>query len=136
MNQMIKIILVAAIGMFVIGCGEKTDAPATSDANAPAAAPAALTEAEALALFNQALDLRDGKNGVTQDLPKAFELFSKASEAGNRDAMFFLAVMYESGESVDVDYDKALMWYTKSDELGCGSAAPKLKALKAKMAKK
>jgi TPR repeat protein len=147
MNQFTKVTLAIVLASVLAGCGDDKSASSPtaekSSAN-PAAAPSAqqapaqpaAQSVEAAAMEKQAVDLRNGANGVAQDSAKAFELFSKAAELGDRDAMFFVGIMYENGESVPVDEPKAVEWYTKSAEAGNGGAPERLKALKEKMSQK
>ena len=52
--------------------------------------------------------------GVSQDLPKAFKLFSKSAEQGNAEGQYNLAVMYENGEGVKANCAEAAKWYSKA----------------------
>ena len=140
MNKIYTLIYAAIIASLLVGCGKKSENAAPSTGSAPAAttesAQAAAPAVDNAALFyEQGRELRDGLKGVV-DKAKAFELFSKSAELGNSGAMFFVGVMYANGESVHVDEQKALEWLEKSDKGGCGAAAPYMKELKARMAKK
>lgn len=58
-------------------------------------------------------NFRDGTL-FKKDDAEAFKLFSAAAEQGQQGAQWFLGVMYEHGESVPVDLEKARHWYTQS----------------------
>ena len=59
----------------------------------------------------------NGKNGARKDYPKAFELYSKAANAGNSDAMYGLGCMYLAGNGVKADEIAARKWFEKSSDL-------------------
>lgn len=63
----------------------------------------------------------DGK-GVTKDLTKAFELYSKSAELGDCAALCNLGEMYLKGESVEKDYNKALELFNQA--LECNELLP------------
>ena len=63
-------------------------------------------------LFNQA-DLEYNND----NFEKAFELFLKAAENGDDSAMDRIASMYDVGEGVDYDFDKAIYWYQKANKI-------------------
>src|SRR5690606_13747029 len=113
MHKILKMALVFTAAFLTVACGDNPD---STPGNAPPAAIQAPSTVDASALHRDALRVREAG-----DFAKAFDLFNQAATAGDRDAMFFLGVMYEHGESVDVNYEKAIEWYTKSDALGCGS---------------
>lgn len=50
-----------------------------------------------------------------------------ATDLGNKDAMYNLALMYENGIGVKADNKKSLYWYTKAAEKGSNEAIQKLK---------
>ncbi|KAG0318869.1 hypothetical protein BGZ99_005385 [Dissophora globulifera] len=56
--------------------------------------------------------------GVKKDYAKAMELFLKASDSGDSDAMFSIGEMYNSGHGVEQDYCKAMEWFVKASEGG------------------
>lgn len=56
--------------------------------------------------------------GKEQDFNKAFELYSKAAELGNPEAMCDLGYMYLVGQGVGMDKEKSSCWYKKSADLG------------------
>ena len=49
---------------------------------------------------------------------KAFPLYKKLAENGNAEAQYVLALCYEYGYGVADDLEKALYWYTQSDNGG------------------
>ena len=137
MNKSRGLFFAVLITSLFMGCSKKSEnstatEPGTSSPSIETAQPVTVN---ADTMYTEARDLRDGTNTVAVDKAKAFELFTKSAELGNAGAMFFLGVMYENGESVPVDNQKALEWLEKSDKGGCGAAPVRIKELKAKMAK-
>lgn len=53
---------------------------------------------------------------------KAFQMFSKAAEAGDAEAMFELAKLYEKGIGTKQNMEAALTWYRKSADLDFADA--------------
>lgn len=60
-------------------------------------------------------EIRNGKIDPIQ-------LFQKAAEQGNDEAMFYLGECYYSGRFVELDETQAMSWYRKAAELGNGRA--------------
>ncbi len=56
------------------------------------------------------------------DLPLAVKEFRAAAEAGNADAQFNMALMYERGIGVSKDEQESVVWYQKSAEQGNSNA--------------
>lgn len=56
--------------------------------------------------------------GVAQDYGNALELYTKAAEAGDGDAMNGLGDLYYYGRGTDTDYDKSFLWYSRSADTG------------------
>jgi TPR repeat protein len=56
------------------------------------------------------------------DLPLAVQEFRAAAEAGNADAQFNMALMYERGIGVSKDEQESVGWYRKSAEQGNSNA--------------
>jgi TPR repeat protein len=50
------------------------------------------------------------------DLPLAVKEFRAAAEAGNTDAQFNMALMYERGIGVSKDEQESVVWYRKAAE--------------------
>lgn len=50
----------------------------------------------------------------TARLEEVFELYARSAELGNPIAQYNLAMMYSNGESVYVDYQQAVYWFSKS----------------------
>ena len=73
------------------------------------------------ALYQTGCNYRDGKNGVTKDLKKAVEYFTKAAEQGHASAQADLGDCYFNGDGVYKDSDKAVEWYRKAAEQGNAS---------------
>lgn len=67
--------------------------------------------------------LNEGMKMIDVDTTKAFEYFSKSAEAGNADAMYYLGLIYESGDGAEMNVKKALEMFEKSRAAGCKSAA-------------
>ena len=59
-----------------------------------------------------------GNNGITIDYIKAFDLYKKAAEMGNKEAQFSLAYLYENGIGTSQNYPEAFRWYKKAAEQG------------------
>jgi len=68
-------------------------------------------------MFDLGVLYRDGL-GVAQDYDKARELFQKAADAGDADAMNNLGALYGKGLGVAQDYGKAREWYQKGADAG------------------
>ena len=51
-------------------------------------------------------------NGIGSDInkQKAFELYQEASNFGNTFAQYNFALMYENGDGIKKDIDKAIYW--------------------------
>ena len=66
--------------------------------------------------------------GVAKSMDRAFLHYLKAAELGFRHALTASAVadMYEKGEGVERDLEKALGWYVKAAEAGNGAAIMKV----------
>jgi TPR repeat protein len=56
------------------------------------------------------------------DLPLAVKEFRAAAEAGNTDAQFNMALMYERGIGVSKDEQESVVWYRKAAEQGNSTA--------------
>ena len=68
--------------------------------------------------------------GVTQDMQKAVEWYTKAAEQGLAAAQYNLGVFYEKGYCVEKDLQKAIEWYTKAAEQGDEDAQEALERLR------
>ena len=67
-----------------------------------------------LGIYLYARALKEG-NGTERDLSEAVRLFTKAAEAGNVDAMYYVGRSYfYPDEGVTRDDDKAIEWYRKA----------------------
>jgi TPR repeat protein len=66
---------------------------------------------------------------VAQDYAKARELYEKAADNGNADAMINLGLLYANGQGVARDYAKAREWYEKAADKGDAEAMTYLGAL-------
>jgi TPR repeat protein len=60
-------------------------------------------------LFNQADAACDA-----EDYDTAFKILKSLAESGDKNAYSNLAVMYECGQGVDVDFQMAMYWYKKA----------------------
>lgn len=56
--------------------------------------------------------------GEVNDFAKAFELYQKAANLGNLEAMCDLGYMYLVGQGVNKDEEKSAYWFKKSADLG------------------
>lgn len=63
--------------------------------------------------MDQARRAMDAKN-----YPRAVELFTAAANAGNTEAQFTLAAMYQFGEGVPANLDQSVKWYRMAAEQG------------------
>lgn len=61
-------------------------------------------------------DYEKGTVSIPQDQRAAFKLYSIAVKEKNVDAMYHLACMYENGDYVDQDWEKAISLYKQSGE--------------------
>ena len=69
-----------------------------------------------------------GVPGVSLDYVEAAKWF-KAAEQGDAQAQFWPATMYEMGEGVGQDYEKAAKWYREAAEQGHANAQVNLAAM-------
>lgn len=60
------------------------------------------------------------------DFAQAADLLQSIAEKGNSTAQFNLGQMYEQGEGVDQNYQKAVKWYQRSASVGNGAAQYRL----------
>jgi hypothetical protein len=67
----------------------------------------------------------DGSLGVPADHVKAAQLFLKAAQAGNAQAMNNLGVMYSQGKGLPRDIDQAIRWWKKAIEVDGNGASGK-----------
>ena len=51
-----------------------------------------------------------------ENYEKAFTSCKEEAEQGNAEAQYFLASMYDKGDGVEQDKQKAFYWYTKAAE--------------------
>jgi len=63
------------------------------------------------AIFNLAIDYRNGTNGFPQDYKKALELYHQAAKLGFAPAYGCIGIAYENGRGVDIDKKKAIHYY-------------------------
>lgn len=52
--------------------------------------------------------LNEGLKMIEVDTMKAFEYFSKSAELGNAEAMYYLGLIYESGDGAEMNVKKRL----------------------------
>ena len=64
-----------------------------------------------------------------KDHAQASYWFLKAAQAGEKRAMYNLAIYYENGIYLTKDLDKAIYWYNKSYEMGFEKAKERLDVL-------
>jgi patatin-like phospholipase/acyl hydrolase/TPR repeat protein len=55
--------------------------------------------------------------GLHPKLEKAAKCYEEAANLGNRHAAFYLAEMCRKGKGVNQDFEKAIYWYKKADDL-------------------
>ena len=68
-------------------------------------------------MYNLGLCYEHG-DGVEQDKHKAFELYERASEMGNSNAIYALGVCYEHGDGVEQDKHKSFELNQRASEMG------------------
>lgn len=130
MKKLTCLSMLVLLTITMAGCG-KDDGAAS---NGTTAAPAQQSGETPQAMYEKAKEYYSGSKGMV-DKAKAFELFSKAAAQGDSGAMFFVGVMYETGEAGEQNDQKALEWFEKSDKAGCGAAAEWITKMKKKMKK-
>ena len=69
-------------------------------------------------------------NDVPQDKEKAAEIYAEAGMKGDMNACYSLGYMYDKGDGIDKDRDKAMLWYEKAADLGHEGAQNRLGILK------
>ncbi len=79
--------------------------------------PAGLTEKDFKTMYYTGLGYLRGLGGVERNLEIAVPLIEEAARGGFPKAAERLASMYEYGDGVKIDYDKAAEWRKKADEL-------------------
>ncbi|MBL4871707.1 MAG: sel1 repeat family protein [Robiginitomaculum sp.] len=78
-----------------------------------------------LELFEQAKSYHDGR-GVRIDIVKAIEIYQKAANLGNTDAILNLGFIYFTGQGGVQDYNKARQYYYQAAKTGDRSAQENL----------
>jgi hypothetical protein len=63
-----------------------------------------------------------GQGGLPEDYAEAFDWYSSAALANQKDAQYALAVMYEAGKGTGKNPEEADHWYEKSAQNGCAAA--------------
>ncbi|CAB5179834.1 unnamed protein product [Rhizophagus irregularis] len=74
---------------------------------------------------NLAICYENGE-GTEKNLEKAFHLYQKAAENGDKEAQFNLGVCYEEGIGIEKDEVKASYWYQKAAQQGFSNAQYRL----------
>jgi TPR repeat protein len=64
---------------------------------------------------------------LRKDLLQSIEYYTKASKNGHAEAMYNLGIMYELGEGVTRDIDKAVKWFKNANQLGFDKAEVAIK---------
>lgn len=59
-----------------------------------------------------------GNRGVKKDLSQAIQWLERAVSLGNIEATFDLAMCFENGDGVEVDFEKAISMYQKASNAG------------------
>lgn len=60
----------------------------------------------------------DAETQTKRDYNKAWDWFEKASQQGNSDAKYQIAVMYEEGKGVEINFKKAIKYYRLAAQSG------------------
>ncbi|WP_371187182.1 tetratricopeptide repeat protein [Thalassotalea maritima] len=81
----------------------------------------------------QAISYYQGNMGYEQDIDEAFRLFKQAAHDGHPYAQINLAQMYRDGESVEVNYNQALYWFSEARKQGIAYASEEYSELCAKI---
>jgi TPR repeat protein len=71
-------------------------------------------QGSAWARMNIGLLYTHGGDGLPQDYVKAIDLFRKAADGGDPDALYNLGWAYEQGLGVPADRQRAIEWYSKA----------------------
>ncbi len=77
------------------------------------------------AMFFKGLSFASGE-GMAQDYVQAAQCYTEAAQQDHSLAQLHLAALYEQGQGVTRDETKALMWLTKSANLGNAAAQYRL----------
>lgn len=67
-------------------------------------------------------DYYKGINGKSKDYAKAYELFLKGANAGDKSGAFYCGYLLDNGLGVDKDYESALKWYKIAASKGSETA--------------
>lgn len=70
------------------------------------------------AYFHLGIMHKDGVITGKNDFIQAFEAFSSGASLGDRPSQIFLASAYETGEGVEINYEKALKWHLAASAQG------------------
>jgi len=82
----------------------------------------AINGGNALAMYNLGVAYTKGKNGLTQSHTKANELYALAADKGNAAARFNLGYNYETGQGVEIDFNRCVELYEQSAKQGYADA--------------
>jgi localization factor PodJL len=89
----------------------------------------AAAKGDAVAAFEMARRLSDGRNGMQKDAALAAGWYQKAAEAGLAIAQYRLGSLYERGDGVELDLITAQDWYEKAAAQGNARATHNLAVL-------
>ena len=87
---------------------------------------------DAEAIFTQACSYSNGEYGILQNHAKALELWHRAGELGHAKSNFNTGYIYDEGEGVGVDKEKAVHYYELAAVQGLPEARHSLGLLEKK----
>ncbi|CAI3952601.1 unnamed protein product [Commensalibacter communis] len=54
-----------------------------------------------------------GRDGIAKDLKRFFHYYEQAAELGNKEAMHYIAMMYQQGKGVEKNLEQSQLWFEK-----------------------